>query len=176
MILILSTNYCHIQFFFKITKERGIDSYEISDEIYAFFKEEELKNKKDLTELDYLKLKILSTLNKDNQVFVFFNVLTYLNQEFNEKLIAYLKQSQKRIINYTTEIEETLWLDYLIVIHEKEVIMEGKKEAVLQEEKILKKLGFSLTFIVELSKGLKYYQVVDKIYFNNVELVNDLWK
>ena len=57
-----------------ITKERGIDSYEISDEIYAFFKEEELKNKKDLTELDYLKLKILSTLNKDNQVFVF---LTY---------------------------------------------------------------------------------------------------
>ena len=77
-----------------ITKERGIDSYEISDEIYAFFKEEELKNKKDLTELDYLKLKILSTLNKDNQVFVFFNVLTYLNQEFNEKLIAYLKQSQ----------------------------------------------------------------------------------
>ena len=54
--------------------------------------------------------------------------------------------------------------------------MEGKKEAVLQEEKILKKLGFSLPFIVELSKGLKYYQVVDKIYFNNVELVNDLWK
>ena len=159
-----------------ITKERGIDSYELSDEIYAFFKEEELKNKKDLTELDYLKLKILSTLNKDDQVFVFFNVLTYLNQEFNEKLIAYLKQSQKRIINYTTEIEETLWLDYLIVIHEKEVIMEGKKEAVLQEEKILKKLGFSLPFIVELSKGLKYYQVVDKIYFNNVELVNDLWK
>jgi len=54
--------------------------------------------------------------------------------------------------------------------------MEGKKELVLQEEKILKKLGFNLPFIVELSNGLKYYGVIDKVYFNNEELVNVLWK
>ena len=54
--------------------------------------------------------------------------------------------------------------------------MEGLKEQVLQEEKILKKLGFHLPFIVELSNGLKYYGLVDKIYFKNEELVNALWK
>ena len=54
--------------------------------------------------------------------------------------------------------------------------MEGKKELVLQEEKILKKLGFNLPFIVELSNGLKLYKVIDKVYFNNEELVGELWK
>ena len=95
---------------------------------------------------------------------------------FEERLIRYLILNKKRIINYTTDIEETLLLDYLVVLHENKIIMEGKKELVLQEEKILKKLGFNLPFIVELSNGLKYYGVIDKVYFNNEELVNVLWK
>lgn len=159
-----------------ITRERTVNTYEISDEIYAYFHEEELKNKKDLTDLDDLKLKILSVVTDNNQVFVFFNVLTYLNKDFREKVITYLKEKNKKIINYTMDIEETLWLDYLIIIHEGKIIMEGKKELVLQEEKILKKLGFQLPFIVELSNSLKYYQLVHKTYFNNLELVEDLWK
>ena len=104
------------------------------------------------------------------------NVLTYLDSDFKEKVIRYLKLGNKRIINYTTDIEETLLLDYIVVIHENKIIMEGKKELVLKEEKILKKLGFHLPFVVELSNGLKYYGLVTKTYFNNKELVNDLWK
>ena len=159
-----------------ITKNRTTTNYDIPEDLYALFHEEELKNKKDLTEFDELKLKILSCLNSNNKVFVFMNVLTYLDNDFKERLIRYLKLGNRRIINYTNEIEETLLLDYLVVIHEEEIIMEGKKEQVLQEEKILKKLGLNLPFVVELSNGLKYYGLVNKTYFNNKELVDDLWK
>ena len=159
-----------------ITKERGNISYDISDDILELFNETELKNKQDLSEFDELKLKILSTLKSNSNIYVFFNVLTYLDKPFKEKLIKYLKANNKRIINYTTEIEETLLLDYLIVLQDNTIIMEGKKELVLQEEKILKKLGFNLPFIVELSNGLKLYKVIDKVYFNNEELVGELWK
>ena len=159
-----------------ITKNRTATNYDIPEDLYALFHEEELKNKKDLTEFDELKLKILSCLNSNNKVFVFMNVLTYLDNDFKERLIRYLKLGNRRIINYTTNIEETLLLDYIVVIHEDKVIMEGKKELVLQEEKILKKLGFNLPFIIELSNGLKYYGLVNKTYFNDKELVDDLWK
>ena len=159
-----------------ITKNRTTTNFDIPEDLYALFSLEELKNKKDLTEFDELKLKILSCLNSNNKIFVFMNVLTYLDSDFKEKVIRYLKLGSKRIINYTTDIEETLLLDYLVVIHENKIIMEGKKELVLQEEKILKKLGFHLPFVVELSNGLKYYGLVTKTYFNNKELVNDLWK
>ncbi len=159
-----------------ITKNRTATNFDIPEDLYALFSLEELKNKKDLTEFDELKLKILSCLNSNNEVFVFMNVLTYLDNDFKERLIRYLKLGNRRIINYTTDIEETLLLDYIVVIHENKVIIEGKKELVLKEEKILKKLGFNLPFAVELSNGLKYYGLVTKTYFNNKELVNDLWK
>lgn len=159
-----------------ITKEIGSISYDISNDILELFNETELKNKQDLSEFDELKLKILSTLKSNSNIYVFFNVLTYLDKTFKEKLIKYLKANNKRIINYTTEIEETLLLDYLVVLQDNTIIMEGKKELVLQEEKILKKLGFNLPFIIELSNGLKLYKVIDKVYFNNEELVGELWK
>ena len=159
-----------------ITKDRTSDTYAITDDLYALFNVEELRNKKDLTEFDELKLKILASLKSNQRVFVFMNVLTYLDKDFKEKVIKYLKVADKRIINYTTEIEETLYLDYLIVIQKDKVIMEGKKELVLKEEKILKKLGFHLPTVVELSNGLKYYGLVNRTYYNNEELVNELWK
>ena len=159
-----------------ITKDRSMEAFEISNDIFELFHEEKLIHKKDLTKIDELKLKILASLNTNKTVFVFCNVLTYLDKAFKERLIRYLILNKKRIINYTTDIEETLLLDYLVVLHENKIIMEGKKELVLQEEKILKKLGFNLPFIVELSNGLKYYGVIDKVYFNNEELVNVLWK
>ena len=153
-----------------------MDTFEIPNDIFELFHEEKLIHKKDLTKIDELKLKILASLNTNKTVFVFFDILTYLDKDFKERLIRYLILNKKRIINYTTDIEETLLLDYLVVLHENKIIMEGKKELVLQEEKILKKLGFNLPFIVELSNGLKYYGVIDKVYFNNEELVNVLWK
>lgn len=159
-----------------ITKDRSMETFEISNDIFELFHEEKLIHKKDLIKIDELKLKILASLNTTKTVFVFCNVLTYLDKAFKERLIRYLILNKKRIINYTTDIEETLLLDYLVVLHENKIIMEGKNELVLQEEKILKKLGFNLPFIVELSNGLKYYGVIDKVYFNNEELVNVLWK
>lgn len=158
-----------------ITKDRR-DANNIPNDFYGLFQVEELRNKKDLTKIDEIKLNILGNLNSDKKIFVFFNVLTYLDKDFVERIIRFLKLGKKRIINYTTEIEETLMLDYIIVIHDNKVIMEGKKELILSEDKILKKLGFKLPLIVELSSGLKLYGLVDKIYFDNKELVDVLWK
>ena len=54
--------------------------------------------------------------------------------------------------------------------------MEGNYKEILKEEKILKKLGFNLPFILELSLGLKYYNLTNDLYYDNESLVNYLWK
>lgn len=127
------------------------------------------------TKIDKLKLTILNNLNNQSNTFIFLNVLTYLDNSFKEKLISYLKSNQKQIINYTNDIEETLLLDYLVIIYQNQIIIEGKTKSVLQEEKIIRKLGYNLPFIVELSSGLKYYNLVSHIYFNKESLVQELW-
>ncbi len=158
-----------------ITKDT-LKDLTLSPTLFKKFNCEYLINKEDLTLIDKIKINILNSLESSNKIYVFFNVLTYLDYEFKTNIINYLKENNKQIINYTTDIEETLLLEYLMVIQNNNIIMEGLKEDILKEEKILQKLGFNLPFIVELSLGLKYYNLVDNLYFNNESLVNSLWK
>lgn len=104
------------------------------------------------------------------------NMFTYVSKEFQNKIIEFLRRQNKRIINYTSETEETLLLPYLIIIYNNEIVIEGETNIVLKEETLIKKLGFNLPFIVELSNGLKYYNVVSKLFFDNESLVEELWK
>lgn len=136
----------------------------------------ELTDKKELTNTDEIKINILKSLCSEKEVIVFYDILNYIDNELKDKLIKELIKQDKTIINYTTEIEETLYLDYLIIVHENKVIMEGQTKEVLNEEKIIKKLGFNMPLITELSSGLKYYSVVNKKYYDIESLVEDLWK
>lgn len=103
------------------------------------------------------------------------NMFTYVSKEFQNKIIEFLRRQNKRIINYTSETEETLLLPFLIIIYNNEIVI-GETKIVLKEETLIKKLGFNLPFIVELSSGLKYYNVVSKLFFDNESLVEELWK
>lgn len=136
----------------------------------------ELRNKKELTKQDEITINILTSLTTDKKVVVFCDILSYIDNGLKSQIISKLKSKNKIIINYTSNIEETLLLEYLMVTNKDAIIMEGLTTLVLQEEKILKRLGFGLPFIVELSSGLKYYHIIDKIYFDPESLVNDLWK
>ena len=136
----------------------------------------ELTDKKELTNTDEIKINILKSLCSEKEVIVFYDILNYIDNELKDKLMKELIKQDKTIINYTTEIEETLYLDYLIIVHENKVIMEGQTKEVLNEEKIIKKLGFNMPLITELSSGLKYYSVVNKKYYDIESLVEDLWK
>ena len=135
-----------------------------------------LKNKKYLTKIDVNMINILDSLNSIQARIIFLNVLTYVNNDFKKKIIHDLKQLNKIIINFTSEIEECLLLDYMIVVSDNKIIMEGNTKDILKQEKILKKLGFNLPFVTDLSNSLKYYELIDKDYYDNLSLVEDLWK
>ena len=159
-----------------VTKTNPIDIMSIPLNIMEDFDCMKLNLKKDLTKIDEIKLAILESIASKKETIVFNNILTYVDNNFKEKVISYLKEQNKRIINITTDIEETILLNYLIVIYDNKIIMEGKTIDILKEEKLLKKLGYRLPFIIELSSGLKYYGVINDIVLDKERLVNDLWK
>lgn len=107
---------------------------------------------------------------------LFDDLLMYIDKELKDKLIEYLKNEKINFINITADMEEVLYSEYLVVIYNGMVALEGETVKVLSEEKILKRLGFNLPFIVDLSIQLNYYGLVDKIYLTQEELVSELWK
>ena len=107
---------------------------------------------------------------------IFFNVLNNLEEDELKKLFDYLNMNNINFINITNNVEHCLYTDYLIVMDEKDILAEGKTIEVLKNDKLLKRLGFELPFIVELSILLKDYSLINNIYLDNESLVGALWK
>ena len=102
---------------------------------------------------------------------------SWFNLSGNEKksIIELLKKQNINFVNITSNIEDSLLSNYVIVYDEDKKVLEGNTEVVLRNEKILKKLGYGLPFVVDLSIQLTYYDILDKVYYNMDKLTEDLW-
>lgn len=107
---------------------------------------------------------------------IFFNVFKELKEDKIKEIYEYLNEHHILYINVTNDIEEVLLTKYLIVYDKEKILIEGSTLEVLKNEKLLKRIGLSLPFIVELSLYLKDYNLIDKIYLNKESLVGVLWK
>lgn len=97
-----------------------------------------------------------------------------------EKILKLLKricnEKKTTIINVTHDMEETVYGDKIIVINKGQLVFNDDKKEVYKNEKILKKIGLELPFMVDLSNRLSYYGLVDKVVLDMNEMVRQLWK
>ena len=97
-----------------------------------------------------------------------------------DKILALLKKIHKEknmtVIYVTQELEDTMYTDRIILLSNGTITLDEKVKNAFHDDKIYREAGLSLPFMVELSKKLQYYDLVDKIEFNIDKLVNKLWK
>ena len=126
----------------------------------------------------YLSLKIaliLKIISKPDFLFCedLHNFLT--NEELN-LFLMFLKKQNIKIFYITNQVENSALSDYLIVIKNNKIAIEGKTISVLKEEKLMKLLGYSLPFYVNMSIQLNYYGILDTICLSKEELEEAIWK
>lgn len=107
---------------------------------------------------------------------IFYNVLNNLKDSDIKKLIQFMSDNNIMYVNLTNNLELTLYTNYLIVCDDEKILAEGNTLDVLKNDKLLKRLGFELPFIVDLSLLLKDYGLINDIYLDKESLVNCLWK
>ncbi len=126
---------------------------------------------------DQIYLKIIVIINNnDEKDYIFDDVLSYLSEDRKKIIFKTIFDKNLKYYNFTSDIEEVIYSNYLIVLSKDGVAIEGSVKSVLAEEKLLKRLGFSLPVIYDLSLQLKSYGLIDKPYVDVRKLVNDLWK
>lgn len=131
---------------------------------------------KSLSMQDLAYVHIIIGLSKLPKVILLYDILTYLKKDDKDKVIEFLKQRNITIINFTSCEEEFLYCENMIIIDGNKVIMEGLTKEVLKNEKVIRRLGFNLPFVVDLSTQLKLYGVLDKYYYDTEELMDVLCK
>ena len=121
-------------------------------------------------------LKIIKALIRNSEYIVFDDVFVNMEEADIKRIVKYCKNNNITIVNITTDMENLLDSDYLIILYNKGIAMEGKTLECLKEEKILKRLGFNLPFMVDLSIQLGYYGLLNEIITNERKMIKTIWK
>ena len=120
--------------------------------------------------------KLKSTLEMFPSKRVVFNeALSILSMKEKQEIFSLLEKQNISYVNVTSNVEDTLFSDIIVVYDGNLKVLEGNKEMVLKNDKVLKKAGFGTPFAVDLSIGLIYYDILDKVYFDVNTLTEALW-
>ena len=110
-----------------------------------------------------------------SKIIVFNEIWYYLSKEEKSELLEILKRRNVSFVNITSNVEDVIYSDYVIVYDDDKKILEGNKEMVLRNEKLLKRLGYGIPFVVDLSIQLNYYDIFDTVYYDMDKLTEALW-
>ena len=155
----------------KIIKEK-------LNELNDFFGINKLLNQSlfNLSLNDRTLIKILSYALMEPSYLALDDLLIDLDTRTKILLLNYLNSKKIMLINVTSDLEDTLYTDYTLCLYNGISAIDGKTIDVLKNEKILKRLGFSLPFMLDLSIQLELYGLIGKTYLNKEALVKNLWK
>ena len=110
-----------------------------------------------------------------NKQVIFNETLYGLKLDEKVEIFKLLKKQNISYINVTSNVEDAIYSDYIFVYDGNKLVLEGNRNEVLKEEKTLKRLGYGLPFVVDLSIQLNYYDIFNKVYYDLDELVRALW-
>ncbi len=110
-----------------------------------------------------------------NKQVIFNETLYGLKLDEKMEIFKLLKKQNISYINVTSNVEDAIYSDYIFVYDGNKLVLEGNRNEVLKEEKTLKRLGYGLPFVVDLSIQLNYYDIFNKVYYDLDELVGALW-
>lgn len=149
--------------------------------ISKFFEIENLLCKK-IASLDQStknKLLIILALIHEPKVLILDDIFLEMNLNDQIFILKKLKELNKEgltILNITSKLDTIYDSDLVYILDNFKIKESGNKEEILEQDSYLKSIGLEIPFIIDLSIKLKFYNLIDKIYYDLDKLEEDLWK
>ena len=138
------------------------------------------ENPKNLSYGEKQLMYFVSCLIRKPTVIVCDEAFSLLDNLVKDKILKYLKKISKErkvtVINFTNDSEDILYGEYVAIIANHKIVFNDKKEELYDSEKLFKKLGFHVPFMIELSNKLKYYDLLNKVEIDMNRMINKIWK
>jgi hypothetical protein len=99
-----------------------------------------------------------------------------MKKDMIDNIVKFCNMNKITLINITSDIENVLYTDYLVVLYMGSIAMEGNTIECLKEEKLMRRLGLNLPFLVDLSIQLGYYGLLDKVILDEGKMIDKIWK
>ena len=138
---------------------------------------------KDITSLsmfDRLKVSIGCAIIHNPKLLLLDDVFRELSAKERKevyKIIKALSDSFNIAVIFTTsDVNDVINIDNIYVIGDKKIFINGVFEDIIKDDNDLAKLGIDIPIMIDLSRKLEFYNLVDTIYYDVDEVVDSLWK
>ena len=121
---------------------------------------------------------LISGLFQFPKILIMDEALSMIDSKLKEKVYKLLSMYNKNgmtIINITSNVEDCMNGDSVIVLNNKTVAFQGKLKEALKSDRIFVDNGIKAPFVTELTSKLKYYKVVKRVHYNVHSLAGELW-
>ena len=127
-----------------------------------------------------IKIQLMISLLSDNDIIIIDDISTYYDKKEMVEIIETIKyikeKTNKTIIMATSTLENSLYADYLYIVANSQIILEGEPIEVLQKDNIINKVGLNVPFMIDLSVKLRDYDLIKEIELDMNRMVDTLWK
>lgn len=160
---------------------KNISKKEIEDrleKIVNFFGLETIlqRNPRELSGSEKQIVAFASAIIKRPDILIIDEGLNRITNTLRDVIMKYLKDNKITTLYASSLADSTIYSDYIYVLKNGEIISSEKQEETFNNEKMFSSLGLNQPFMVSLSNKLKFYELIDKTYFDMEKLVNKLWK
>ena len=134
------------------------------------------KNTNTLNNKEIVLIQLAKAILSNPEILLIDDISLYFNTKEKKDIFTYLRKQKLTIVYATISLEDTLYSDYLYIINDKKVVLEGNPLYILQKDNIINKIDLKLPFMVDLSVKLTDYELIDKQILDPKEMVDELWK
>lgn len=138
---------------------------------------------KDINSLSYSQKKLISFAKSviiEPSILLMYDIFSSFDEYHKKKVleyILYLKSKGSIVLFTTTNIDDLLESDNIIVLVNGKIVSFNETKKVFEnEKKIFESNKIKLPFIVDLSYKLMSYGLINKVIYNSEKLVDELWK
>lgn len=173
-----STPFDELVYYLKLLKLNSLEIENRLNNFISYFDLEEYRSETfiDMDVCTRIFFKILSLLIINPDLFCCDDLLTYLSQDRKVKILNYIKTNNITFLNITSNSEELLLFDKILVMNKGKKVIFDKTEIVLNNEVMFKELGLELPFMNDINNLLKSYGLISENHLISKELVDILWK
>ncbi|MCI8460613.1 MAG: ABC transporter ATP-binding protein [Bacilli bacterium] len=137
------------------------------------------KNVKSLTSKELVEAQIIISLINNPEILLIDNIDYYFTKKELDNIFNFFNIYREKygltLIITTMNLELSLYTDYLYIINEGKVALEGKPIDILQKDNIINKIGLTLPFMIDLSVKLRDYDLIDEIETDLDRMIDVLW-
>ena len=138
---------------------------------------------KDILRLNhYEKVKVLiaASLIHSPKLLLLDDVFRFLSEKEKKDLFKILKNINTKLsitILFTTScLMDTIDCNKIIVLSNNGILMEDTFENIIISDNELSKIGIEIPLMIDLSRKLQFYNLIDTIYYDPDKVVDKLWK